>query len=77
MKMHKNLAFDEQSSHHSLFTKLEKLKKIDSAEFVFIFDKSLNVFGSQLILLKRDVIGGRHAHTQLHLNWIADLIGSF
>lgn len=56
------------SSHHSLFTKLEKLKKMDSEEFVFIFVKSLSIFCSQLIFLKRAVIGSRHAHTQVHLN---------
>lgn len=68
LKIHKNLTFDEQSSHHSLFTTLEELKKIDSAEFVFIFVKSLSIFGSQLIFVKRDIIRSRHAYTQVHLN---------
>lgn len=70
MKIHKNLAFDEYSSHfllHSLFTTLENLK-IDFAEFVLSFIRSLSIFVSQLIFLKRHVMGSRHAYTQVHLN---------
>lgn len=49
--------------------------------FFLIFVKLLNIFGSQLIFLKRNGIESRHAHTSplklLVLHWAADCTGNF
>lgn len=66
MQMHESVALDGEGVHHFLF--FEKLKKVDSADFFLLFVKLLNIFGSQLTFLKRNVIESRHAHTQVHLN---------